>query len=252
MATIALVTTVYNRQRYLAATLESGLAQTDSDFEWLVWDDGSTDDSVAIAQDYAQRDARIRVVAAEHQGLAGALKSAIAATTAPFLGWVDSDDLLAPTALADTHAILHANPQVGLVYTDYEVIDAHGSNHGKGSRCQIPYSRERLLVDFMVFHFRLMRRTIYDQVGGIEATFLRAPDYDLCLKFSEVTEIYHLPKPLYYYRTHAQSVSQRQRLEQILWAKQAIENALQRRGLSENYELDVQISAQYIVRRRQK
>jgi GT2 family glycosyltransferase len=104
----------------------------------------------------------------------------------------------------------------------------------------------------MLFHFRLMRRSVYDQVGGIDPTFDRAQDYDLCLKFSEVTDIYHLQNPLYLYRTHAQSVSQQQRVEQILWAKQAIENALHRRGMSDDYELNVQISAQYSVRRRQK
>lgn len=249
---ISLIIPVYNRADYLPAAIASILAQTHPNFELLIWDDGSSDDSVAIATHYAQQDKRIRVVAAVHQGQTLSLISAIAQTTAPYVGWVDSDDLLAPTALADTLAILNANPQVGLVYTDYEVIDEQGANRGKGSRCQIPYSKERLLVDFMLFHFRLMRRSVYEQVGGVAATFVRAQDYDLCLKFSEVTEIYHLQKPLYYYRAHAQSVSQQQRVEQILWAKQAIEQAIERRGMADDYELDVQISAQYSVRRRQK
>jgi glycosyltransferase involved in cell wall biosynthesis len=249
---ISLIIPVYNRAAYLPAAIESILAQTYPDFELLLWDDGSTDNSVEIATRYAQRDKRIHVVAAAHQGQTRSLKRAIAQTTAPYVGWVDSDDLLTPTALEDTLAILNTHPQVGLVYTDYEVINEQGTNRGKGSRCQIPYSKERLLVDFMLFHFRLMRRSVYDQIGGIDATFDCAQDYDLCLKLSEVTEIYHLQKPLYLYRTHAQSVSQQQRVEQILWAKQAIENALHRRGMSDDYELNVQISAQYSVRRRQK
>ncbi len=249
---ISLVIPVYNRADYLPATIDSILAQTCSDFELLIWDDGSTDRSVEIACEYAQRDKRIRVVAAAHQRQAQALKRAIAQTTGPHIGIVDSDDLLAPTALEDTVAILNANPQVGLVYTDYEIIDAQGNNRGLGNRCQIPYSKERLLVDFMLFHFRLMRRSIYDQVGGIDATFDCAQDYDLCLKLSEVTGIYHLQKPLYLYRTHAQSISQQRRMEQILWAKRAIENALQRRNMTDDYELDVQISAQYTLKRQKK
>lgn len=249
---ISLVVPVYNRAVFLTHTLDSIIAQTHSDFELLIWDDGSTDTSVEIATHYAQQDKRIRVIAAAHQGQTLSLKGAISQTTAPYVGWVDSDDLLAPTALEDIIAILNTHPQVGLVYTDYEVIDEQGTSRGKGSRCQIPYSKERLLVDFMLFHFRLMRRSVYDQVGGIDPTFDRAQDYDLCLKFSEVTDIYHLQNPLYLYRTHAQSVSQQQRVEQILWAKQAIENALHRRGMSDDYELNVQISAQYSVRRRQK
>lgn len=78
-APISLVTTVYNRQQYLAATIESILAQTHRDLEYVLWDDGSTDESVAIAQHYAEKDDRLRVIAASHQGIAPALKSAIGA-----------------------------------------------------------------------------------------------------------------------------------------------------------------------------
>jgi hypothetical protein len=77
-----------------------------------------------------------------------------------------------------------------------------------------------------------------------------AQDYDLCLKLSEVTDVYHLPKVLYSYRTHQHSVSQQKRIEQILWTKTAIEQAIVRRGMGEEYELDVQIIGQYKLRRR--
>src|SRR6476469_1888801 len=103
-ATISIVITTYNRERYLGDAIASVLSQTRGDFELLVWDDGSTDDSLAIANSYAKRDRRVRVVAAEHQGRVGALKAAIAQTTGKYLGWVDSDDLLAPAALKETAA----------------------------------------------------------------------------------------------------------------------------------------------------
>jgi glycosyltransferase involved in cell wall biosynthesis len=92
----------------------------------LIWDDGSTDDSVDIATHYAQQDKRLRLVAAPHQGQTRSLKQAIAQTTAPYLGWVDSDDLLAPTALEETVTLLEQHPTIGLVYTDYTVIDKQG------------------------------------------------------------------------------------------------------------------------------
>ncbi|MFP4104117.1 glycosyltransferase family 2 protein, partial [Coleofasciculus sp.] len=110
---ISLVITTYNRERYLGAAIDSILAQTWGDFEVIVWDDGSTDGSVAIAQDYAKRDPRVRVIAAEHQGRGISLKCAIAQTTGSYIGWVDSDDRLAPTALAETVAILDTQPDVG-------------------------------------------------------------------------------------------------------------------------------------------
>jgi hypothetical protein len=59
--------------------------------------------------------------------------------------------------------------------TIYEVIDAQGNSHGIGQRCHIPYSKERLLSDFMTFHFRLMRRSVYEQVGGIDPSTRAVP-----------------------------------------------------------------------------
>ncbi|MGV0026625.1 CHAT domain-containing protein [Phormidesmis priestleyi] len=239
---VSIVIVNYNRERYLAAAIESVLKQTYSNFELLIWDDGSTDRSTAIAQHYAQQDPRIRVVTARHQGVTQAAHNAIAQTQGTYLGCVDSDDILAPTALAKTVAILERDAAIGLVYTDYVEMDEASKITGYGRRCQIPYSQERLLVDFMTFHFRLMRRPLagnskrstYERSGGIDPTFSGAAyDYDLCLKLSEVTQVHHLNQPLYFYRRHAQSVSNTQAIEQIVWSQRAIERALQRRGLGD-------------------
>jgi glycosyltransferase involved in cell wall biosynthesis len=237
--------TVYNRDRYLAAAVESVLAQTYNDFELLIWDDESTDNSVEIARHYEKHDKRVKVVAAQHQGQTRSLKQALAATQGTYIGWVDSDDLLAPTALSETVAILDAHREVGLVYTDYLDIDENDRVKGYGHRCRLPYSKERLLVDFMTFHFRLMRREAYELVGGLDESFERAQDYDLCLRLSEVTEFFSLKKPLYYYRHHNQSVSNLHQVEQIMASKEAIARALVRRGMSEQYELNVQIFGKY-------
>lgn len=155
---ISLVITVYNRERYLAAAIESVLNQTRTELELLIWDDGSTDGSLAIAHDYAKQDKRVRVVATPHTGRGQALHDALANTTGRYLGWVDSDDLLSPTALEITAALLDSQASVGMIYTDYLVMDETGQIKGLGKRCQIPYSSERLLVEFMTFHFRLIRR----------------------------------------------------------------------------------------------
>jgi glycosyltransferase involved in cell wall biosynthesis len=77
-AAISIVMTVHNRERYLSTATESVLKQTRQDFELVIWDDGSQDCSQDIARDYAKRDQRIRVIAAQHQGLTPSLKAAIA------------------------------------------------------------------------------------------------------------------------------------------------------------------------------
>ncbi|MBW4556354.1 MAG: CHAT domain-containing protein [Trichormus sp. ATA11-4-KO1] len=227
--TISLIITVYNRERYLGAAIESILAQTRGDFELLIWDDGSTDNSPEIAREYAKRDRRVRVIIAEHLGRGLALKAAIAQTHAPYLGWVDSDDLLHPQALVETAGVLDAKPHIGWVYTDYLDIDQHNAVLSYGYRCLVPYNCEELLNQFMTFHFRLMRREIFDSVGGIDESLETAEDYDLCLRLSEVAQVEHIFQPLYYYRTHPESLSWQQRQEQIKRSHQAIVKAKQRR-----------------------
>ena len=190
---VSLVMTVYNRENYLSQSIDSILAQTYLDWHLTIWDDGSTDSSPAIAKHYARLDPRIHFIQASHAGQTSSLAASMTTIVRHhYFAWVDSDDLLAPTALATTVGILDEKPEIGMVYTDYHSIDPIGRDLGLGTRCQIPYSKERLLIDFMTFHFRLIRWEIYDAIGGIDLAFTQAQDYDMCLKISEVTEIYQI------------------------------------------------------------
>jgi len=237
MAAIAsLIMPMYNGSRYLSLAIESVLAQTTRDFELVIWDDGSEDESFSIALDYAQRDPRVKAFTTEHKGHAASLNAATAHTSGRYIGWVDCDDLLAPTALEETILVLDWHSNVGLVYTDYIVIDEQGIERKPGGRCAIPYSKEGLLESFMTFHFRLFRRSLFEQVGRVDETFECAVDYDLCLRLSEITEFMHLKKPLYYYRSHADNVSHQKRERQNSCSLRAVSQAKQRRGLSETSE----------------
>jgi glycosyltransferase involved in cell wall biosynthesis len=243
---ISIITTTYNREQYLSAAIESALAQTYPNFELIIWDDGSTDSSVTIARKYAQQDARIQVIAAPHEGRGIALKNAHTMCKGTYIGWLDSDDLLAPTAIEETAAVLDAMPEIGAVYTDYLIINEKSQIKGLGHRSQIPYSPDRLLVDFMTFHFRLFRHQLYNQIGGINSEFNRAEDYDFCLRLSEITQFYHIKQPLYYYRQHSQNTVEQQ-LDQIQESQSAIAQALQRRGLSDRFELEVNIISRFFL-----
>ncbi|MBE9140487.1 glycosyltransferase [Nodosilinea sp. LEGE 07088] len=251
-ALISIITTVYNREDYLPKAIESVLTQTYSDLELVIWDDGSTDHSLEIAFFYAKQDNRIRVFPAIHQGRGHAVANACTVSSGTYLGLLDSDDLLSETALEETILCFKENKGAGLVYTDYIVIDEEDKFKQYGPTCEVPYSKERLLVEFMVFHFRLLRRSVYDKVGGFDRKFEYCQDYDLCLKVSETSEILHLRRPLYYYRQHKESISFEKRVEQLLFGKRAIENALERRDLIKDYELEFQMFARCSLYKRQK
>ncbi|MHC0066550.1 CHAT domain-containing protein [Nostoc sp. UIC 10890] len=250
---ISIVIVNYNREAYLEEAIASVLSQTWQDFELLIWDDGSTDGSVAIAHAYAQQDGRVRVIQAHHQGVAAACKAAISQTSGTYIGILDSDDILASTALAQTATVLNCHPETGFVYTDYLNIDEKGIVIDYGHRCSLAYSPENLLVNFMTFHFRLMRRSVYDQVGGVNESFSGcAYDYDLCLRLSEVAQVRRVKEPLYFYRNHSQSISVTRKIEQILSSKRAIAQALWRRGLADKLQIDVELPAGRFILRRKK
>lgn len=249
-AAISIIIAAYNRQDLVGVAIESVRRQTRADFELVVWDDGSTDGTLEAARRAAGDDPRVRVIAGEHAGVSRSINAAAGMLSGQYIGWLDSDDLLAPTALAETAAVLDANPHVGMVYTDYLAMNATGEVVGPGSRTKIPYCKDRLLIDFMTFHFRLIRREMFDKVGGMDASFDSAEDYDLCLKLSEVTQIEHLARPLYLYRVHRGSVSSEQRLRQIMSSKEAIARALKRRGLDREYDIDVELVGRFSLKRK--
>jgi glycosyltransferase involved in cell wall biosynthesis len=239
---VSLVMTVYNSDAFLAEAILSVTSQTYSNWELIILDDGSTDNSLKIAQHIATQDSRIQLYAENHQGRYPALKQACQKASGTLIALLDADDRLLPTALQETVLVLVNHPEFGGVYTDYILIDTEGRRHGLGKRCFIPYSPERLLVDFMTMHFRIKRKYFFDLVGGISTEgplAEAAEDYDLCLRLSEVTNFYHLAKPLYEYRIHTTQISQVKRTQQIRASRFAIKRALERRGLTHKYTLHV-------------
>lgn len=247
---VTLITSAYNRPKLVDATIRSVLAQDFADFEYILIDDGSTDETPDVLRAHAEADSRIRLSIEPNRGYTTQLKRANAAARGRYVGWVDSDDLLMPSCVRETVEFLDARPDVAMVYTDQIVIDEHNRPLGVGGRATIPYSPERMLRDFMTFHFRLYRREVYDLAGGVDEKFDCAQDYDFCLKVSEVGVIENLPRPLYMHRHHPASVSGSKRLRQIECSAMAVRDALERRGLADRYELDVELVSKFRIRER--
>jgi glycosyltransferase involved in cell wall biosynthesis len=247
---VSIAMAAYNREAYVAAAVGSVLSQTFSNFELIVHDDGSSDGTVAAARQRAGGDPRVRVVAGSHRGVAATLNAAFGEARGKYFGWIDSDDALAPTALAETVSYLDAHPDAGVVYTQYLTMDEDGTVRGLGKRTDVPYSSERLLVDFMTFQFRLMRREVFEAVGGLDEQLGCPEDYDFCLRVSEFASFHHLARPLYLYRIHDRSISSQNRLAQIESSSASIRRALARRGLDAEYELKVELIGRFSLKKK--
>lgn len=229
---ISIITTGFNRDKYLEQCFNSVIAQSYSNWELIYWDDGSGDRSRKIAREFGERHRRIRPYGTIwNRGRAKALEDAHTKAAGDYIGWLDTDDRLHPDALGMTVEILDKYPDCGLVYTDYTDINDAGEELAIGHRCGYPYSKEALLNKFMVFHFRLYRRSLFDAVGGIDTRLKAAIDYDLVLRMSEVTRFIHIPVPLYYYRLHDDRMGITHYRQQYNDSLRAVEWAKERRKL---------------------
>jgi Glycosyl transferase family 2 len=125
---VRIVLPTFNRASEVVAAVETALAQTFRDFELVIVDDGSTDDTVARLQAIAARDRRVRVIAAPHLGVAAARNTAVAASgSCRYVAFLDADDRWEPDHLACSVALLEHEPEVSLVSGVYTTEDLTGS-----------------------------------------------------------------------------------------------------------------------------
>ncbi len=247
---VSIVIPAYNREKYLGMAVRSVLDQTYRDLELIIVDDGSTDGTLEIAEQFALEDDRVRVLSDKiNRGAAYALKKGFEAARGEYVGQVDSDDILEALAVEKTVAVLDDDSNCGMVYTNYIDIDKNGRKMRPGRRCSIPYSSERMLIDFMTFHFRLIRKSAYNKIGGFNTQFNNIEDWDLCLRLSEVTTIKKINEYLYLYRYHPDSTKvTMNQLERVNLCTEAISQALERRGMESTHKVHVSFNPTFFIR----
>lgn len=226
---------VYNAQRYLAPALDSILAQTFGDFELIAVDDGSKDNSLSILNDYASRDARVRVISRPNTGIVGALTDGIAAARAPLIARMDGDDLSLPQRFEKQITYLNAHPECVLLGTQVLLIDDEGApirikGETRFTHDEIDYAH--LNRSWPVVHPTvMMRRSAIDAVGGYREEFKWLEDLDLFLRLAEVGKLANLPDVLLHYRMHLSSVCHTHKDAQAELRVKLYAQTRQRRGL---------------------
>jgi Glycosyltransferases involved in cell wall biogenesis len=171
---VSVVIPCYNQAQFLPEAVASVVAQTFTDWEIIIIDDGSPDDTAAVAQRLiaAHRDRCIRLIRQENRGLAEARNAGIRVARAPYILPLDADDMIEPEMLAQTVAALDAHPEVGFVYTDVRRFGAENN-----VMRTLPYSLERLRFENLMMPATLFRREAWEQVGGFR-TFRPVQGYE--------------------------------------------------------------------------
>lgn len=216
---VTVAMSVYNGERFLAEAIESVLAQTFGDFEFLILDDGSRDGTRAIIESFAARDSRIRPISRENRGLIASLNQLLAEARAPLVARMDADDVCMPERFARQVAFLESHPDHAVVGTWYEEIDQSGLR-GAAKHRDNPVGHAEVLAYIEqggapLSHPSVMyRRDVVLSVDGYHGAFRHCEDYDLWLRLASVTRLANIPERLLRYRHYDDQVSRRHATEQ--------------------------------------
>ena len=206
---VSIILPTYNRAARLTGALESCLSQTYPHIEVIVVDDGSTDETPAIAARFAGQDARVRVLHQPNERLPRALNAGFRASRGDYLTWTSDDNSYLPDAIALMAAALDARPDLGLVYCDYEEV----SDSGEARRVHLP-DPALLPQQNCVGACFLYRRTVYETVGEYDTALFLAEDYDYWLRINRRFLMHHLPGVCpYRYGSHPDSLTARRQGE---------------------------------------
>jgi GT2 family glycosyltransferase len=226
--TLSVAMSVYNGERFLEEAINSILAQTFGDFEFLVLDDGSTDGTADIIRGYAAQDHRVRPIIRENRGLVVSLNQLLAEARAPIVARMDADDNAATERFATQLAFLADHPDHGVVGCWSQDMDENGAPYRAGGRDH-PVTHEELLDNIrhggpLLCHPSVMyRRDLVLAAGGYHAAFRHCEDLDLWLRLASATRIANIPQRLIRYRHYMGQVSKRHATEQAVGAAIAYE-----------------------------
>ena len=212
MPDVSVVMSVYNARKHLSDAIEGILDQEGISLEFIIVDDGSSDGSSAMLDEYARRDRRIRLIRQQNTGLTKALIRGCAEARASFVARQDADDVSLPGRLAAQAALLRRDDTLAFVSCGVEVIGP------RGEVLLVPERPAEAEVATSLFRKRMLgpehgsvmfRKDRYQQVGGYRAELYYAQDNDLWLRLATVGRLAYAPGILYKLRISPDSISGR-------------------------------------------
>lgn len=201
---VSIVMPTYNRAHLIGESIQSVLDQTFQDFELIIVDDGSSDDTEAVVKRF--NDPRIRYIYQQNKGQSGATNTGIRNARGKYIAFLDSDDLWVPELLEVEVAILDAKPDIGLVYAKAQAMDEKGNPKPRIRGAYEKYPGETLKSmlygDFSCIQTTLVRRECFDLAGLFDETLKGRVDWDMFLRIAKHYRFAHINKILAKFRFH--------------------------------------------------
>jgi len=246
MPKVSVLMAVYNAAPYLHESLDSLLAQTLADFEVICIDDCSTDDSLAILNDYARRDSRVVVVRQErNQGQAHARNAGLKVAKGELIAFLDSDDSMSPDCLEQAVAVFDRHPQADCVLLHVTIVE-----QGTGKTSDYPmepftvmsgYEAFERCIDWSIHGWYVARRELYDRFPYDATCKSYSDDNTTRLHYFHSREVRYC-QGTYYYRNYPYSVTRKVSVRRFdyLKANESMKRQLQELGVErrimEQYE----------------
>lgn len=229
----------YNNGKYFKDCYDSIIAQTYHNWEVIIVDDQSTDDSIEIITALIKEDGRFKIFVNDQNKGCGFTKNRCAAlANGDICGFLDPDDALMPEALELMIAAHQQNPEVSLVHSTFFFCD---ELLNRGAVYPVPEAvvvNDRFTnLEAKVNHFSTYKNLSYQKTEGINPQLLRAVDQDLYIKLSEQGPFYYLDKPLYQYRIHQTGIATANTDKAFYWFLKVIAKAEERRGVNLENEI---------------
>lgn len=228
---ISVVTSVFNGEKFLARAIESILGQSFGDFEFILIDDGSTDATGSILEQYRLQDSRIQVLRQPNLGLIEALNRGCRIAKGRYIARMDADDIALTDRFRLQVEFMEKNSSIGLLGGAVEYVNAEGKTLGISRNPSGDGEIREALASCSPFWHPtvMMRREAFESVGGYRKAFVQAEDYDLWLRIAERFQMANLESAIVQYRFHPQQVSVQHRKKQVMSSMAARAAALERR-----------------------
>jgi glycosyltransferase involved in cell wall biosynthesis len=201
---ISIVTPTYNQARYLAETIASVLAQDYPHIEYIVINDGSSDETPAVMDSYGDR------IVGLHQanmGQALTLNKGWAMARGKYVGYLSSDDLLFPHAISRLVKVLESRPEVVVAYPDADLIDPSSRVILRNVAREFDYDALVVQQDCHIGPGALFRKSLVEQLGGWRADLRLAPDREFWMRAGLQGDFHMIQETLAGYRMHPESIS---------------------------------------------
>ncbi|RDV14867.1 glycosyltransferase [Pontibacter diazotrophicus] len=233
----------YNNGKYLLEAVESVRQQTYLNWEIIIVDDASTDES-SIIYEQIREDSRISIAYnTENKGCGYTKRRCIELAKGDLCGFLDPDDALHPQAIEEMVKKHISMPESSLVYSTHIICDENlrpvlsPSSSNIYNSTAIPEKQSHLTSkEGNISHFASFKKMIYLRTSGIDSQLKRAVDQDLYYKLEEQGDVLYIDKILYYYRHHSNSISLNENsLKAQYWNLVAVTNAYERR--IENFQI---------------